>query len=84
MKWAGMYVLVTSLILYPKATVSIEDRTGIDIKPRIVDHVPLSLAIFASLTSRIGIGFTEMVETVFHMPDDMTYNKTGMLMGSRL
>ena len=83
-KWAGMYVLVTSLILYPKATIGIEDRSGIDLKPRIVDHVPLSLAIFASFTSRIGIGFAELVETVFHMPDDMNYNQTGMLMGSKI
>lgn len=84
MKWIGMYILVTSLILYPKANVMIEDRTGIDEKPRAVDNVPLSLAIFAGFTSRIGIGFTEVVETVFHMPNDMTYNKTGMLMGSKL
>ena len=84
MKWVGMYVLVTSLILYPKATIVIEDRTGIDIKPRIVDNVPLALAVFASFTSRIGIGFSEMIETVFHMPDDMSYNKTGMLMGAKL
>jgi conjugal transfer mating pair stabilization protein TraG len=84
MKWAATYVLVTSLILYPKATVVIEDRTGIDIKPRIVDNVPLSLALFASFTSRIGIGLTEMIETVFHLPEDMAYNKTGMLMGSKL
>ncbi len=83
-KWAGTYVIVTSLILYPKATVAIEDRTGFDIKPRIIDHVPLSLAIFASFTSRIGIGFTEAIETIFHLPDDMAYNKTGMLMGSKL
>jgi conjugal transfer mating pair stabilization protein TraG len=83
-RWAGMYIIVTSLVLYPKATVVIEDRSGIDIKPRFIDHVPLSLAVFASLTSRIGIGFTEVIETVFHLPDDMSYNKTGMLMGSRL
>ena len=61
----------------------IEDRTE-HLKPRIVDHVPLSLAIFASFTSGIGIAVTEIVETVFHMPDDMSYNKTGMLMGSKL
>ena len=83
-KWAGIYVLVTSLMLYPKATVHIEDRTGIDIKPRSVDHVPLSLAVFASFTSEIGIGLTEMMETVFHLPNDLNYNKTGMLMGSKL
>ncbi len=82
MKWAGMYVLVTSLILYPKATVAIEDRT--DIKPRLIDNVPLSLAIIANFTTSIGIGMAEMIETVFHMPNDMSYNKTGMLMGSRL
>lgn len=83
-KWVGIYILVTSLILYPKATVIIEDRTGFDEKPRVIDHVPLSLALFAGFTSRIGIGFTEVIETVFHMPNDLTYNKTGMLMGARL
>lgn len=83
-KWMGMYLVITSLMLYPKATVVIEDRSGIDMKPRIIDHVPLSLAVFANLTSRIGIGITEVIETVFHLPEDMAYNKTGMLMGSRL
>lgn len=84
LKWMGLYVMVTSLMLYPKATVAIEDFTGRDIKPRIINHVPLSLAVFASLTSRIGQGFTEIIETVFHMPDDVSYQKTGMLMGSKL
>lgn len=84
LKWAGLYVVVTSLMLYPKATVVIEDFTGNDNRPRIVDHVPLSLAVFASLTSRIGQGFTELIETVFHMPDDVSYQKSGMLMGSKL
>ncbi len=83
-RWMGMYVLVTSLMLYPTVTVHIEDRSGIDIKPRAIDHVPLSLALFASVTSEIGIGITELFETVFHLPDDLTYNKTGMLMGSKL
>lgn len=83
-KWMGLYVLVTSLVLYPKATVHIEDRSGIDIKPRAIDHVPLSLALFASFSSKLGVGFAEIMETVFHMPNDMNYNQTGMLMGSRL
>jgi conjugal transfer mating pair stabilization protein TraG len=84
LKWAGMYVLITSLMVYPRATVHIEDYTGIDRKPRAIDNVPFSLAIFASFTSRIGIGLTEIVETVFHHPEDMTYQQTGMLMGSKL
>ncbi len=84
MKWMGMYVIITSLVLYPKVTVSIQDRSGISDKPMMVDGVPLSLAVFASITSTIGIGFTERIESVFHLPDDMTYSRTGMLMGSRL
>ena len=83
-RWMGIYVLITSLVLFPKATVHIEDRSGIDIKPRVIDHVPLSLAIFASVTSELGIGITEMIETVFHLPNDLNYNQTGMLMGSKL
>lgn len=84
MKWMGMYVVITSLVLYPKVTVQIEDMSGLDIKPRAVDHVPLSLGVFASITSTIGVGFTQKIESVFHMPDDFSYSKTGMLMGSRL
>ena len=80
-RWMAVYVLVTSLILYPKTTVAIEDPT--DLKPRSIDNVPLSLALLANFTTRIGIGMAEIVETVFHMPDDMSYNKTGMLMGSK-
>lgn len=83
MRWVGLYVLVTSLMLYPKATVNIEDLTGVDDKPRAVDNVPLSLAVFASFTTRIGFGLAQIVDAVFHMPQDMNYNKTGMLMGSR-
>lgn len=71
-------------MLYPKTTLVIEDLTGTDIKPRIVDNVPLSLAVFANITSRIGIGTTQLLETVFHMPNDFEYSHTGMLMGAKL
>jgi len=81
MRWVGLYVLVTSLMLYPKFTIEIVDQ--IDNKPRTVDNVPLSVALFASLTTRIGLGLAEMIETVFHMPNYLPYNKTGMLMGSK-
>lgn len=84
LKWFVCYCIVTSCFLYPKTTVVIEDRTGIDIKPRIIDHVPLALAIFGNITSSIGVSITENIETVFHLPNDMEYNKTGMLMGSKL
>lgn len=83
-RWVGCYVLITSLMLYPKTTIVIEDMGGTDLKPRMVDNVPISLAMFASFTSRLGIGFTQAIETVFHLPDDMEYNKTGMLMASKL
>ena len=83
-QWVGLYLIVTSLMLYPKATVEIVDTSGTDLTLRAVDNVPLSLAVFANITSKIGIGLAQKIEDVFHMPDDETYNKTGMLMGSKL
>jgi conjugal transfer mating pair stabilization protein TraG len=79
-RWVGLYVLVTSLVLYPKATISIEDPT--QDSSRFIDNVPLALGLVASFTTRIGLGFAERIESVFHMPNGM-YSKTGMLMGSK-
>ena len=31
-----------------------------------------------------GTGFTELVESVFHTPNDLSYTQSGMLMGVRI
>ena len=52
--------------------------------PHEVDGLPLGVALPASFVSQIGRGISQAFEDVFHMPDDMSYNKTGMLFGSRI
>ncbi|MDA0910332.1 MAG: conjugal transfer protein TraG N-terminal domain-containing protein [Proteobacteria bacterium] len=49
-----------------------------------VDDVPLGAALPASFISQIGYAISQGFEDVFHMPDDQSYNKTGMLFGSRI
>jgi conjugal transfer mating pair stabilization protein TraG len=49
-----------------------------------VDDIPLGVALPAAFVSSIGRGISQEFEDVFHMPDDMGYNKTGMIFGSRI
>lgn len=48
-----------------------------------VDNVPLGNALPAALISEMGYGVTQLFSDVFHMPDDLDYNKTGMIFGAR-
>ncbi len=81
-RWAIMYVVLTSVVLVPNCQVIINDRTSDHAYS--VDNIPLGLGILASFTSRVGTGFTELVESVFHTPNDLDYTHSGMLMGSKM
>lgn len=48
-----------------------------------VDNVPLGNALPAALISGIGYGITKVFSDVFHMTNDLDYNKTGMIFGAR-
>ena len=48
-----------------------------------VDHVPIGFALPAAIISGLGFGITQVFSEVFHMPDDLDYNKTGMIFGAR-
>ena len=48
-----------------------------------VDHVPIGVALPAAIISGVGFGITQVFSDVFHMPDDLDYNKTGMIFGAR-
>jgi conjugal transfer mating pair stabilization protein TraG len=68
------------LLFLPTATVWVKDTiTKYHYK---IDKVPYGLAIFASNVSRIGLAITEMVEQNFSTPDDLRYQKSGMMFGS--
>lgn len=83
MKFVAFMILITSVLLIPKRSVQIIDRsdpTGV----YRVDNVPLGLAVPAKFITSIGTDTTEIYERLFHLPDSLMYSKTGMLYGADL
>ena len=83
---AAYYVIVLVLfygaLFLPKRDVVIQDMaTGTG--TYTVANVPLGLAFFASAESHIGYWLTKVSETVFAMPDDIQFQKTGYMFASR-
>jgi conjugal transfer mating pair stabilization protein TraG len=89
--WFLAVTVVTLLMLGPKATVSIVDRTG-EQGTVTVGNVPWTLALMASVKSSIGVTLTETFETAFQtiptgsraLPSELSYLSHGMMFGSRL
>ncbi|WP_272539725.1 conjugal transfer mating-pair stabilization protein TraG [Providencia sp. PROV197] len=82
-KFAAYIILVSSVLLGPKRSVQIIDRTD-PLGVYLVDNVPLGLAAPAHMISSIGTSLTELYELIFHAPDSLSYSKTGMLFGANL
>lgn len=85
---AAAYLVVIAIwyvgLFVPKVTVTIEDRAPATGAPVSVANVPLGLAFFASSTSRIGSWLTETYETYFSLPDDLRFDRNGLLFGGRI
>lgn len=77
------YVVVMAVLLAPLGSVFITDEINQN-QFYEVDHVPLGMAVPASLLSRIGVGLTQLMEEFFSLPDDVHYSQTGMVMMSSL
>ena len=73
-------LVISGLLMIPSGSIHIEDL--IQEKSYKVDGVPLFLARFSELISSIGYRMTKSFETVMHVPNDISYNKTGMLFGA--
>lgn len=89
-RWLGSVVLVFSVLVVPKATVGIVDKTGGG-PVAVVDNVPFGMALLGSLSSSIGNTLTGLFETAFQtlpgrgsLPSELTYQKTGLMFGNRL
>jgi conjugal transfer mating pair stabilization protein TraG len=83
LRWLLLYYAAFYIVFIPKVTVTILDQIHSG-KAYSVDHIPLGLAVIASYTSSIGAGLTELMEKNFSLPDDLTYQKTGLAMASKL
>jgi conjugal transfer mating pair stabilization protein TraG len=82
--WAVSFMLMYNVMFLPKVEIVINDPLNRATNYRKVDGVPAALGIFASLSSNIGFRITELMETAFSLPDDLKYQKSGMIFGSRL
>jgi conjugal transfer mating pair stabilization protein TraG len=83
------FVLTAFLVTYcmlgirvPVAIIDMQTAEGAG-EALTVDHVPLGVALPASIISGMGYGITSAFSDVFHMPDSLEYNKTGMIFGAR-
>jgi conjugal transfer mating pair stabilization protein TraG len=82
-KWLFFLAIFQALLLVPKVTVLIVDRTGNE-PPRAVANVPIGLGAFAHAMSKVGDWLTGAFETVFSLPDDVRFRKNGTLFGHRV
>ena len=83
-KWMLLFVTVWGAMIVPKATVRVVDRLDPALAPAVVANVPVGLALFASLTSQVGDGLTRLTEQAFTLPDDLAYQRHGLIFGARL
>jgi conjugal transfer mating pair stabilization protein TraG len=89
-KWLASVVLVFGLLIMPKVTVGVIDKTG-GSAVKVVDNVPFGVAMFGSLTSTIGHTLTGLFETAFQaipgpgaLPAELSYQQNGLMFGNRL
>ncbi|TFW13396.1 conjugal transfer protein TraG [Massilia arenosa] len=89
-QWLASVMLIYSVLIMPKVTVGIVDKTG-GSAVRIVANVPFGLAALKSLSSVIGNTLTEVTETGFqalpglaNLPSEMAYSRNGLVFGNRL
>lgn len=94
--WLIAVFLINGVLLVPKTTVQIVDKTAMQ-APVLVDNVPWGIGALASIVTSVGSGLTETFETAFQvlpaaltgngivtLPADLTYEKTGMMFGATL
>jgi conjugal transfer mating pair stabilization protein TraG len=89
-KWLATVVLVFSILIVPRVTVGIVDKTG-GSAVKVVTNVPFGVAVLGSVTSTIGHTLTGLFETAFQvipgvggLPSELTYEKNGLMFGNRL
>ena len=89
-KWLATVVLVFSILIVPRVTVGIVDKTG-GSAVKVVANVPFGVALLGSITSTIGHTLTQLFETAFQvipgvggLPSELSYERNGLMFGNRL
>lgn len=91
--WMIQAIFLYMVLLLPKVSVNIIDRTEIDVAfasstgiptVRRVDNVPIGMALVGSSVSTLSKWAVDTFETVFSLPSQMTYSANGPLFGQKL
>lgn len=81
-KWIFIYTVISGLILTPKTTVKIVDRTKT--QTLAVANIPYVIALAGSFVTTAGVSLAEAYESLLSLPGDRAYSQTGMLFGANL
>nr|WP_241389718.1 conjugal transfer mating-pair stabilization protein TraG [Serratia marcescens]ULG13118.1 conjugal transfer protein TraG [Serratia marcescens] len=81
--WGLTFVIVTSALLTPRATVVVNDLNRPQEIGR-VDNVPMGLAVPMWLMTTASITLSTGFEDILHLPAERAYSQTGMMFGTRL
>ncbi len=84
LKWLVTYFFVFNILLGVPSTVAVINTSDQTVPAQVVDNVPFGIAFPAHLITAFGYGFSSDLETVFALPSEEQYHKTGMLFGSNL
>lgn len=83
-KWFVTTFIIIQVLIYPKATLQVTDKTNAALKGATIDNVPFVIAYTASTASQIGYSLTKQFEAVYSLPDDLQYSQNGMIFGVNL
>ncbi len=83
-QWFIAFMVIYNIMFIPKITIHITDRLNPSIQGSTIDNIPIGLGAVAALSSQIGDSITKMMEQNFSMPDDMKYQKNGLVFGAKL
>lgn len=82
--WIVSFTVLYNVLMLPKSTVQVVDTINPTLPAATVANVPFGLAFTASTISEIGYKLTSLSEQAFSLPDDLKYQNTGMVFGSKL
>lgn len=81
--WFIQALIFTSLLNLPIARVAIVDKTDLE-PPRVVDNVPIALAVVGQTVNLVFGWATNKYETVFGVPESMGLQKGDVAFGHRI
>ena len=82
-KWVVGIVMIVMIAIVPKVNVIITDRV-VPANSSVVANVPMGLGLTATAFSKVGDWMTRSFETVFSLPNQVTYSGNGLLFSSHL